>query len=196
MSEADFRQFLRDALTNMMMVTTGAMYVFMSSSEWPTLHGVFKDVGGHVSRTIIWVKNQLVLGRGDYQAKFEPLAFIENNESAEEGTPILYGWPDGAKRVWNGGRKQTDVWHFDRPTKNAEHPTMKPVPLIGRAVKNSSKIGDIVLDPFGGSGSTLIACEESERTCYTMEIDPKFVDVIIARYEALTGDTAKLVPHG
>ncbi len=130
----------------------------------------------HQSSTIIWVKNTLVLGHGDYHYKHEP---------------ILYGWNKEGPHQFYGDRSQTTVWEIDRPTRSKEHPTMKPVDLITKAIMNSSKEDDIVLDLFLGSGSTLIACEKTIRICYGMEIDPKYCDVIIKRYEEYTGDTAK-----
>jgi site-specific DNA-methyltransferase (adenine-specific) len=120
----------------------------------------------------------MVMGRQDYQWKHEP---------------ILYGWKDGAGHSWYGDRKQTTIVNFDRPSKNKEHPTMKPVGLCGYMINNSSKQGDIVLDLFGGSGSTLIACEKSDRRCLMMELDPKYVDVILLRWETLTGQKAEMI---
>ena len=122
----------------------------------------------HISSTIIWVKNSLVLGHGDYHYQHEP---------------ILYGWLKNGTHQFYGDRTQTTVWNVDRPTRSKEHPTMKPIALITKAINNSSKQDDIVLDLFGGSGSTLIACEQTNRTCYMMELDPKYCDVIRKRYE-------------
>lgn len=125
---------------------------------------------------IIWKKNHFVLGRQDYQWKHEP---------------ILYGWLSGEKHHFYGDRNETTVWDIDKPLRNAEHPTMKPIELVTKAIANSSLMGDIVLDLFGGSGSTLIACEQTGRICYTMELDPKYCDVIISRWEKLTGQIAQ-----
>ena len=134
----------------------------MSSSELDTLQRAFRAAGGKWSTFVIWAKNTFTLGRADYQRQYEP---------------ILYGWKDGADHYWCGARDQGDVWFFDKPVKNDLHPTMKPVALVERAIRNSSKTRDIVLDPFGGSGSTLIACEKAGRHARLIELDPKYVDV-------------------
>jgi len=170
-----FAQFLYDAITNMLMVTKGSLYVCMSSSELHTLQSAFVSAGGKWSTFIIWAKNTFTLGRSDYQRQYEPL---------------LYGWKDGNDRYWCGARDQGDVWFVNKPQKNTLHPTMKPVELVERAVKNSSKTQDIVLDPFGGSGTTLIACEKLGRQCRMVELDPKYVDVIVRRWEDYTGKAA------
>lgn len=166
-----FAQFLYDALSNMLMVTKGSFYVCMSSSELHTLQTVFVAAGGKWSTFIIWAKNTFTLGRSDYQRQYEP---------------ILYGWKEGNDRYWCGARDQGDVWFVNKPRVNDLHPTMKPVELVERAIKNSSKTKDIVLDPFGGSGSTLIACEKLGRQCRTSELDPKYVDVIVKRWQEMT----------
>lgn len=181
MSEEDFAIFIDAVVENIIKWANGAIYLCMSSSEWGTIQSAFRRAGGHWSRTIIWVKNRMVLSRADYHTQFEPIAVLNEDEN-EEGLPILYGWPEGIKRVWVGGRKQTDIWKIDRPTSNKEHPTMKPVNLCGRAISNSSMPGARVLDLFGGSGSTLIACEQLNRQAYIMEIDPRYCDVIRQRY--------------
>jgi len=124
------------------------------------------------SDTLIWAKDRFVLGRADYQRAYEP---------------IWYGWREGAKHVWKGGRDQDDVWHIDRPSESPLHPTMKPLPLIERAIENSSEPGALVLDPFMGSGSTLIACERTGRISAGIEVDPRYCDVIVVRWEAFTG---------
>ncbi|MBI4030860.1 MAG: site-specific DNA-methyltransferase [Proteobacteria bacterium] len=170
-----FAQFLYDSITNMLMVTKGSLYVCMSSSELHTLQSAFVSAGGKWSTFIIWAKNTFTLGRSDYQRQYEPL---------------LYGWKEGNDRYWCGARDQGDVWFVNKPQKNTLHPTMKPVELVERAVKNSSKTQDIVLDPFGGSGTTLIACEKLGRQCRMVELDPKYVDVIVARWEEYTGKAA------
>ena len=143
-----FEAFLYDACVNILSVTKGAVYVCMSSSELDTLQRAFRAAGGKWSTFVIWAKNTFTLGRADYQRQYEP---------------ILYGWKDGTDHYWCGARDQGDVWFFDKPVKNDLHPTMKPVALVERAIRNSSKSRDIVLDPFGGSGSTLIACEKAGR---------------------------------
>lgn len=177
LSDSEFLKFLTDAFKNMHEYSKqgAAIYVFHADSEGYNFRKAFKDSGYDLKQTLIWLKNSLVLGRQDYQWIHEP---------------ILYGWKSGASHVWYGDRKQTTVLKYDRPLKSAEHPTMKPIELCGYLIKNSSKEGDIILDPFGGSGSSLIAAEQLGRTCYTMELDPKYVDVIINRYEKYTGHKA------
>lgn len=172
---ADFYTFLKAALSNMLTVTKGACYVAMSSSELDTLQKAFRDAGGKWSTFIVWAKNTFTLGRSDYQRQYEP---------------ILYGWREGNDHYWCGARDQGDVWFFNKPVKNDLHPTMKPVELVERAIRNSSKSLDIVLDVFGGSGSTLIACEKTGRHARLMELDPKYVDVIVRRWQDYTGEQA------
>jgi DNA modification methylase len=172
---ADFAGFLEAACRNLLEVTKGAVYIAMSSSELDTLQAAFRAAGGRWSTFIIWAKNTFTLGRADYQRQYEP---------------ILYGWRDGTEHFWCGDRDQGDVWQIKKPAKNDLHPTMKPVELVERAVKNSSKSRDIVLDPFGGSGSTLIACEKSGRRARVIELDPKYVDVIVRRWQDWTGKKA------
>ena len=172
-----FHQFLYDTCVNLLMVTKGACYVCMSSSELHTLQKAFTDAGGKWSTFIIWAKNTFTLGRADYQRQYEP---------------ILYGWKQGADHFWCGARDQGDVWFVDKPRVNDLHPTMKPVELIERAIRNSSKSRDIVLDLFGGSGTTLIAAERTGRSARLMELDPKYADVIVERWQNLTGGVAVL----
>ncbi len=167
-----FYQFLYDACVNLLMVTKGGCYVAMSSSELHTLQKAWLDAGGKWSTFIIWSKNTFTLGRADYQRQYEP---------------ILYGCKQGADHFWCGDRDQSDIWNYNKPRVNDLHPTMKPVELVERAIKNSSKSRDIVLDLFGGSGTTLIACEKTGRQARLMELDPKFVDVIVKRWEEYTG---------
>ena len=169
---AGFHDFLYDALSLLVAHTRGAIYVAMSSSELDTLQAAFRAVGGHWSTFIIWAKNTFTLGRADYQRQYEP---------------ILYGWPEGAERHWCGDRDQGDVWQIKKPQKNDLHPTMKPVELVERAIRNSSRPGDVVLDPFGGSGTTLIAAEKSGRVARLIELDPKYADVIVRRWQDWTG---------
>jgi DNA modification methylase len=147
----------------------------MSSSELHTLQAAFKAAGGHWSTFVIWAKDRFTLGRADYQRQYEP---------------ILYGWPESAKRHWCGDRDQGDVWQIARPQKNDLHPTMKPVALVERAIRNSSRRGDLVLDPFGGSGTTLIAAETTGRRAALLELDPRYVDVIVRRWQQFTGKEA------
>jgi DNA modification methylase len=171
-----FYEFLRDACTNMIAVTKGAIYICMSSSELHTLYQAFTDAGGHWSTFVIWAKHHFTLGRSDYQRQYEP---------------ILYGWRKGTDHFWCGDRNQGDVWSIKRPMANLEHPTMKPVELVERAIGNSSKTRDTILDPFGGSGTTLIACEKNGRQGRLIELNPKYCDVIVLRWEAFTGSHAR-----
>jgi DNA modification methylase len=176
-----FYDFLLAALTPMLARCDGAIYVAMSSSELDALQAAFRAAGGHWSTFIIWAKHTFTLGRADYQRQYEP---------------ILYGWPEGAERHWCGDRDQSDVWQIKKPQKNDLHPTMKPVELVERALRNSSRPRAVVLDPFGGSGTTLIAAEKSGRVARLMELDPKYADVIVRRWEAFTGRTATRVEAG
>ncbi len=171
-----FGSFLFDACDNILTRTKGAIYIAMSSSELDTLQAAFRAAGGKWSTFIIWAKNTFTLGRADYQRQYEP---------------ILYGWRDGADHYWCGARDQGDVWNIKKPAKNDLHPTMKPVELVECAVRNSSKTRDLVLDPFGGSGTTLIACEKTGRRARLIELDPKYVDVIVRRWEEYTGQKAQ-----
>ena len=178
---SDFEQFLRDACVNMLAVCKGALYICMSSSEIHTLQRVFREAGGHWSTFVVWAKNTFTMGRSDYQRQYEP---------------ILYGWKEGAEHFWCGARDQGDVWFIKKPHVNDLHPTMKPVELVERAVRNSSKTRDTVLDPFGGSGTTLIACEKAGRQARLVELEPKYCDVIIRRWQEFTGQEAKLDSDG
>jgi DNA modification methylase len=176
-----FGPFRYDACVNILMVTKGAVYLCMSSSELDTLQKAFREAGGKWSTFVIWAKNTFTLGRADYQRQYEP---------------ILYGWKDGSDHYWCGARDQGDVWFIDKPSKNDLHPTMKPVALVERAIRNSSKSRDIVLDPFGGSGRTMIAAERTGRRARLVELDPKYVDVIVQRWQNTTGQEAKLAADG
>ena len=176
-----FGAFLYDASVNILTVTKGAVYICMSSSELDTLQKAFREAGGKWSTFVIWAKNTFTLGRADYQRQYEP---------------ILYGWKDGADHYWCGARDQGDVWFVDKPHKNDLHPTMKPVALVERAIRNSSKSRDVVLDPFGGSGTTMIACENTGRRARLIELDPKYVDVIVTRWQSLTGGVATHAASG
>jgi len=171
----DFEPFLKAALTPMIAHCHGAIYIAMSSSELDTLQSAFRAAGGKWSTFIIWAKNTFTLGRSDYQRQYEP---------------ILYGWPEGATRHWCGDRDQGDVWNIKKPQKNDLHPTMKPVELVERAIRNSSRPGNVVLDPFGGSGTTLIAAEKSGRQARLIELDPKYVDTIVRRWQDYVGGQA------
>lgn len=176
-----FGAFLEASLVPMLQHCRGAVYIAMSSSELDTLQTAFRAAGGKWSTFIIWAKNTFTLGRADYQRQYEP---------------ILYGWPEGQQRHWCGDRDQGDVWQIKKPAKNDLHPTMKPVELVERCIRNSTKPGQTVLDPFGGSGTTLIAAEKSGRQARLMELDPKYVDVIVRRWEDWTGHKAKCEATG
>lgn len=177
MSTEEFKEFMYKSFKAMNHASKdGCMtYIVMSDQEWGNLMLALADNDYHWSSTIIWVKDQLVFSRKDYHTKHEP---------------IWYGWKAGSRLCPLEDRKQCDVWEFDRPKRSEEHPTMKPVPLVARAITNSSKKGNNVLDLFGGSGTTLIACEQTGRKCFMSELDPKYCDVIIQRWENLTGQKA------
>lgn len=180
MNDESFFQFLMCAFSNMLLVSKpgSAIYVCHADSEGANFRLSMKKSGWLLKQCLIWVKSSLVMGRQDYHWQHEP---------------ILYGWAPGASHNWYADRKQTTVWHFDKPRKNGEHPTMKPVELIEQAAINSSKQNDVVLDLFGGSGTTLIACERTGRQARLMELDPKYCDVIIERWQNFTGKTAVLL---
>ncbi|MCL2745420.1 MAG: DNA modification methylase [Planctomycetaceae bacterium] len=175
---SEFKGFLTKAVKNMMSFNTGAAYICMSSSELQTLHEAFLEAGGKWASFIVWCKNSFTLSRSDYQHQYEA---------------ILYGWNKDVKRYWCGDRSQSDVWEYKRPKKNDLHPTMKPVELVARAVRNSSKPGGTVLDTFGGSGTTVIACEQTGRKCLMMETDQLYCDVIAKRWEDFTGKKAQRI---
>ena len=176
MANDDFYQFLLAAFTNMEQVMTdnASIYVFHADTEGLNFRKAFSDAGFYLSGTCIWKKQSLVLGRSPYQWQHEP---------------ILFGWKKIGKHEWYTGRKESTIWEFDKPKKNADHPTMKPVPLLAYPIMNSSMSNCVVLDPFGGSGSTLIACEQTDRICYTIELDEKFCDVIVKRYIEQVGSS-------
>lgn len=177
MSNDKFREFLRSAFTaaDENMKPGAVFYIWHADSEGYNFRGACFDVGWTVRQCLIWNKSSMVLGRQDYQWKHEP---------------CLYGWKEGAGHLWAADRKQTTVLNFDRPQRNGEHPTMKPVALFDYQILNNTKGGDIVLDLFGGSGTTIMACEQNGRNAYVMEFDPRYVDVIIKRWEEFTGETA------
>jgi DNA modification methylase len=174
MADQKFYQFLLDAftLTEKAMAKDASIYVFHADTEGLNFRKAFSEAGFYLSGTCIWKKQSLVLGRSPYQWQHEP---------------ILFGWKKTGKHAWYSDRKQSTIWEFDKPRKNADHPTMKPVPLVAHPILNSSMTGCIVLDPFGGSGSTLIACEQTGRICHTVELDEKFCDVIVNRYIEFKG---------
>ena len=178
---ASFEEFLKNICRHLVANTNGAIYLCMAAGELDTLQDAFREAGGYWSTFIVWAKNHFSLNNSDYQKQYET---------------ILYGWPKGSKHFWCGARDQTDLWFFDKPDSSRLHPTMKPVELVSKAITNSSKSGDIVLDSFGGSGSTLIACEKTNRRCRMMELDPQYCDTIIQRWQIFTGKQATLESSG
>lgn len=176
MSDGDFYQFLLSMFTQVEnhMETDASIYVFHADTEGLNFRKAFKDAGFYLSGCCIWKKNSLVLGRSPYQWQHEP---------------CLYGWKKKGKHQWFSDRKQTTIWEYDRPKSSKDHPTMKPIQLMAYPIQNSSMRGTVVLDPFLGSGSTLIAANQTGRICYGIELDEKFVDVIVKRYIEVTGDT-------
>lgn len=177
MDDESFRQFLTNAFfaADSVMKKGAVFYIWHADSEGYNFRGACRDVGWTVRECLIWNKNQMVLGRQDYHWKHEP---------------CLYGWKDGASHLWASDRKQTTVLDFDKPQRNGVHPTMKPIALFDYQIKNNTKGNDIVLDLFGGSGTTIMACEQNGRRGYSMELDPRYVDVIIKRWEDFTGEKA------
>ena len=169
MADEKFYEFLLAAFQNMekVMAPDASIYVFHADTEGLNFRRAFADSGFYLSGCCIWKKQSLVLGRSPYQWQHEP---------------VLYGWKKNGKHQWYTGRKETTIWEFDKPKKNGDHPTMKPIPLLAYPIGNSSMANSVVLDPFGGSGSTLIACEQTDRICRTIELDEKFCDVIVNRY--------------
>ena len=180
MGNDNFRQFLTDAFSNadMVMKPGAVFYIWHADSEGYNFRGACFDAGWTVRQCLIWNKNSMVMGRQDYQWKHEP---------------CLYGWKEGAGHLWASDRKQTTVINFDKPTRNDMHQTMKPIPLFDYQIKNNTKGGDVVLDLFGGSGTTIMACEQNGRRGYSMEYDPRYVDVIVDRWEKFTGAKAVLL---
>jgi len=180
MEDAAFRKFLRDAFAcaDGVMKPGAAFYIWHADSEGYNFRGACHDIGWQVRQCLIWNKNALVLGRQDYQWKHEP---------------CLYGWKGGASHTWLSDRTQTTVLDFDKPTRSEIHPTMKPIGLFDYQIRNSCPVGGAVLDLFNGSGTTIMACEQNGRSAYTMELDPRYVDAAIARWEEFTGNKAVLV---
>lgn len=185
MADEKFYQFLLDAFVNMekVMANDASIYVFHADTEGLNFRKAFSDAGFYLSGCCIWMKPSLVLGRSPYQWQHEP---------------CLYGWKKKGKHQWYSDRKQTTIWSFEKTKKNTDHPTMKPIPLLAYPIKNSSMSNTLVLDPFGGSGSTLIACEQTDRSCYTIELDEKFCDVIVKRYieQVGTADEVSVLRDG
>lgn len=179
MGDDQFRQFLRDAYTaaDAVMKPGAVFYIWHADLEGYNFRGAAKDAGWTVRQCLIWKKSSLVLGRQDYQWQHEP---------------CLYGWKDGAGHLWASDRKQTTILEFDKPSRNGEHPTMKPVGLFEYQLLNNTKGGDLVLDSFGGSGTTLIAAEKNGRVARLMELDPKYCDVIVKRWQDFSGKKATL----
>lgn len=176
MANEAFYDFLFAAFTNTAaaMAQDASIYVFHADTEGLNFRKAFSDAGFYLSGTCIWKKQSLVLGRSPYQWQHEP---------------VLFGWKKSGKHNWYADRKQTTIWEFEKPRKNGDHPTMKPVALVAHPILNSSLTNCIVLDPFGGSGSTLIACEQTGRICHTIELDEKFCDVIVKRFIGQIGDS-------
>ena len=183
MSDEDFRQFLRDVYSaaDAVIKPGGVFYIWHADSEGYNFRGAARDVGWQVRQCLVWNKNSLVMGRQDYHWKHEP---------------CLYGWKEGAGHYWGSDRSQTTVLDFNRPSRNGEHPTMKPVELFQYQLENSTKRGDLVLDLFGGSGTTAIAAEQTSRQARLMELDPRYCDVIVKRWQEFTGKTATLESTG
>ena len=179
MADEKFYEFLLSAFRNRLphLAEGASAYIFHADTEGLNFRRAFKEAGFHISGVCIWVKNSLVLGRSPYQWQHEP---------------VLFGWLPNGKHRWFADRKQTTIWNYDKPKHNKEHPTMKPIPLLAYPIKNSSAPNAVVLDTFGGSGSTLIACEQTDRICYTMELDPKYASVIVQRYVDLAGSGANV----
>lgn len=180
MEDAQFKQFLCDAFTaaDAVMNDGAVFYIWHADSEGFNFRAACNEIGWQVRQCLIWNKNSMVMGRQDYHWKHEP---------------CLYGWKAGAAHLWTSDRTQTTVIDWDKPTRSGEHPTMKPVGLFDYQIQNNTRTGDVVLDLFGGSGTTLIACEQNKRIAYLMELDPHYCDVILTRWETLTGQQAKLI---
>lgn len=176
-----WRAFCGDWVTNVLASVDGPLYVFMAAQAIPVVATILEEAGAHWSDYVVWRKDRFTPGRADYQRSFEM---------------IWYGWRTGAPHPWHGGRRQSDVWEVDRPARSPLHPTAKPLELVERAIANSSKAGDLVLDLFGGSGTTLIACQRTQRRAALVELDPQYCAVTLARWEAYTGHDAVLAGRG
>lgn len=182
MADGEFRQFLCDVYSsaNQVLKPGAAFYIWHADSEGYNFRGAAQDNGWKIRQCLIWLKSSLVMGRQDYHWKHEP---------------CLYGWTEGAAHTWNADRKQTTVLEFDKPSRNGQHPTMKPVDLFEYQIDNSTKPNQLVLDSFGGSGTTIIACERIRRHARLMELDPAYCDVIVQRWSEFTGKDAVLAPR-
>ena len=180
MTDSAFYEFLLASFQNMeaAMANDASIYVFHADTEGLNFRRAFSEAGFYLSGTCIWKKQSLVLGRSPYQWRHEP---------------VLFGWKKKGKHEWYADRKQTTIWEFDKPKQNADHPTMKPVELLAYPILNSSMANFVVLDPFGGSGSTLIACEQTDRVCRMIELDEKYCDVIVKRYIEQVGSSEKVI---
>lgn len=178
--DATFVEFLIKAFSNSLdFISPGAaFYIWYASMQSANFLEAARCAGMTVRQQLVWVKNSLCFGRQDYQWRHEP---------------CLYGWKDGAAHRWYADRKQTTVLEFDKPSRSEEHPTMKPVALFAYQIENSTKPGDLVLDPFGGSGTSVVACEQLGRRCATVELDPHYASVIVERWERMTGKTAECI---
>lgn len=198
MEDSDFREFLRLAFFNAkaVMKPGAAFHIWHADSEGYNFRGACRDVGLLVRQCLVWVKNSLVLGRQDFQWMHEPCLEGENPGEVETHDPCLYGWTDGASHKWYKNRKQTTVLRFDKPLVSKEHPTMKPIKMFAYEMQCNTKPGENVLDLFGGSGTTMMAAEQTGRDSFLMEFDPKFADVIIDRWEKFTGEQAVLIHAG
>lgn len=180
MSDNDFLDFLTKcfSIAKDNMKDGASFYIWHADNESLTFRQALKNSGLELRQTLIWNKNAITLGRQDYQWKHEP---------------CLYGWKDGASHSWFSDRSQPTVLDFKKPSKSEDHPTMKPIELFAYQIKNSSKVNDIILDTFGGSGTSIIACEQLNRLCFTMELDPRYCDVIVDRWETFTNQKAELI---
>lgn len=197
-----FHTLLLNFLKCAMKHVVGAQYVFMSSEMWPLLHTTFEEAGGKWSTTIIWVKSHFVLSRKDYHPQYEPIMVGTvkkklNSKMKTSAQPILYGWrKKDSSRKWYDTRTETDVWVAPKPNRNEQHPTMKPVTLYRKAIVLSSTPMDTVVDPFCGSGSAVIACEQTHRFCRAIELSPEYCDIIVERWEKLTNKKSELMHSG
>lgn len=215
MGDETFRQFLRDAYVaaNTAMRPGAAFYIWHADSEGYNFRGACIDAGWKVRQCLMWAKQQFVIGRQDYHWKHEPCLYGWKDETCtrpgcagptagrcpndeDQHEPCLYGWKEGAAHSWYSDRKQTTILQFDKPARSGEHPTMKPVAMFEYQMLNNTKPGDPVLDSFGGSGTTLIAAEKNARLARLMELDPKFCDVIVTRWQEFTGKAATLEGDG
>lgn len=197
MTRPQFEDFLKAVMRSLFSVCDGPFYIFMSCQEWPRIHAAFEAAGGHWSSTIIWSKSNHVISRKDYHPKFEPILYGWKEPApgvVPDYRPILYGWKEGAQVQHLEARNKSDIWEIGKPASNPDHPTSKPIELMAEPIKNSSSLGDIIVDLFLGSGSCLIAAEQLGRVCYGLELEPVYCDLIKKRWEELTGKTAVRIP--